>query len=646
MFDSYFLPYQQILIVVSLLFYFSSVLIFEFNSKKSLALFFLLLGTLCFKIFVITADEFINLWDEQFHALVAKNMSADLFSPKLYRDTILPYNYINWDKNYIWLHKQPFFLMQMALSVKLLGATAFAIRLPSAICFTFATFCVYKIGDNVFTKRIGFIGALFFSLNYFFNEFMVGSQPTDHNDIIFMCYIVASIWAYSEYLKERASVKWMLLIALFSSFAVLTKWLPGYIVFGIWFMFLIQQKNTFKNYRRDWFNLFKAFCVALILPAAWQIYIFSRFPLEAAQEHAFNVAHINIALDAHSGDAFFYFESLANTIGYLAYFFIIPGLILLYKYVSDKKLFICFLFAVVIVYAFFTYVATKMPGFTFFVFFVFFLGFGAIGEIIYEYLKIAKNKIKQMLFVVLVIYCSINFCKLEAFQEKHTVWKKTDGYMQFIRNQNINWYNTCNALTKEFKNEQLVVFNCPEFDYIKLMFYTDYIGYSLIPSRFEINLAKVKNYKIAILNTGQLPDYILKDTSIYKFTSSRAKTLSSDTVILKTEGNKFIRISAEGKLMVDGNEGSKIIITTFEDGRSQLSALNGKIATAKEEFGGIIVFEKDSYSIYEEFILTQAGKNKYRITTPFKENLVISPNENTFHTTRRKDKELIVEFLK
>lgn len=646
MFDSYFLPYQQILIVVSFLFYFSSVLIFEFNSKKSLALFFLLVGTLCFKIFVITADEFINLWDEQFHALVAKNMSTNLFSPKLYRDTILPYNYINWDKNYIWLHKQPFFLMQMALSVKLLGATAFAIRLPSAICFTFATFCVYKIGDNVSTKRIGFIGALFFSLNYFFNEFMVGSQPTDHNDIIFMCYIVASIWAYSEYLKERTSVKWMLLIALFSSFAVLTKWLPGYIVFGIWFMFLIQQKNTFKNYRRDWFNLFNAFSVALILPAAWQIYIFSRFPLEAAQEHAFNVAHINIALDAHSGDAFFYFESLAGTIGYLAYFFIIPGLILLYKYVKDKKLFICFLFAVLIVYAFFTYVATKMPGFTFFVFFVFFLGFGAIGEIIYEYLKIEKNKIKQMLFVVLVIYCGINFCKLETFQEKHTVWKKTDGYMQFIRNQNINWYNTCNSLTKEFKNEKLVVFNCPEFDYIKLMFYTDYIGYSLIPSRFEINLAKIKNYKIAILNTGQLPDYILKDTSIYKFTSSRAKTLSSDTVILKTEGNKFIRISAEGKLMADGTEGSKIIITTFEDGRSQLSTLNGKIATAKEELGGIIVFEKDSYSIYEEFILTQTDENKYRITTPFKENLVISPNENTFHTTRRRDMELIVEFLK
>lgn len=646
MFDSYFLPYQQILIVIAFSFYFSSVLLFEFNSKRSFSVLFLVLGTLLFKIFVITADEFINTWDEQFHALVAKNMSHELFTPKLYRDTILPYNYINWDKNYIWLHKQPFFMVQMAMAIKLLGNTAFAVRLPSAVCFAFATFCVYKIGENVFTKRIGFIGALFFSMNYFFNEFMVGTQPTDHNDLIFMCYIVASIWAFTEYLKNKTGFKWMLLIALFSSFAVLTKWLPGYIVFGIWFVFLIQQKHTFKTNRKDWFNLFKTFCLALILPMAWQIYTFARFPLEAAQEHAFNVAHISIAMDAHGGDAFFYFESLTKAIGYITSFFIIPGLILLYRYVKDKKLFICFLFAVVIVYSFFTFVATKMPGFTFFVFFIFFLGFGAIGQSLYDLFKIASNKIKQILFVAVLIYCSIVLCKFETFQENHTVWKKNDGYMQFIRSQNNNWYNTCKALTDEFKNEKLVVFNCPEFDYIKLMFYTNYIGYSLIPSRFEVNLAKIKKYKIAILDNDNLPDYIVKDSSIIKFKTVRDKILSVDTLTVKLDQGKFFKIDEQGKLKTDVTGGSKIIITTFKNGYSQLKALNGKIATAREDLGGIIVFEKDSYSIYEEFILKQLENNKYTITTPFKESLVASEKENTFHTTRHANEELIVELMK
>ncbi|MBA3679998.1 MAG: glycosyltransferase family 39 protein [Bacteroidetes bacterium] len=646
MFDSYFLPYQQILIVVSLLFYFNSVLLFEFNSKRSFSILFLLLGTLIFKIFVISADEFLNLWDEQFHALVAKNMSKEFFSPKLYPDAILPYNYTNWDKNYIWLHKQPLFLMQMALTIKLFGAKVFAMRLPSAICFTFATFCVYKIGENTLTKRIGFIGALFFSLNYFFNEFIVGAQPTDHNDIVFMCYIIASIWAYTEYLKNKATFKWMLLIALFSSFAVLTKWLPGYIVFGIWFVFLIQQKQTFKTYRQNWIDLFKTFCVALILPAVWQLYIFIRFPLEAAQEHSFNVAHINFPLDGHGGDAFFYFESLRSAIGYFAPFFILPGLILLNRYIKDKKIFICFLFAVIVVYAFFTYVATKMPGFTFFIFFIFFLGFGAIGESLYDYFKVGSSKIKQVFFIALIMYFSICLCNMESFQRVHSVWKKDDAYLQYTRKHNINWYKTCNAITKEFKNEKLVVFNCPEFDYIKLMFYTDYIGYSVMPSRFEINLAKIKNYKVAVISNGELPGYILNDTSIHKIKTINGVIRSQDTVVLKTNTNKFISISDDGKLMTHPTEGTKIIITVFEDDVAQLKDLKGKIATAREDLGGIIVFEKDSYNIYEEFIIEKTKSNKYRISTPFRENLVISPNEDFYHTTRHGDKELIVEFVK
>lgn len=644
MFNSYFLPYQQLMIVSSLLFYIGSVFVFEFSRKQTFALLFLLIATLIFKIFVITADEFINLWDEQYHALVAKNLTKNLFLPTLYPDPVLPYNYTDWISNYIWVHKQPCFLIQMALSIKLFGTTAFAIRFPSVLCFTFATFCIYKIGENTLTTRIGFIGAFLFSLNYFFNEMLVGAEPTDHNDIVFMCYITASVWAFTEYLKTKV-FKWMFWIAIFASFAVLTKWLPGYIVFGIWLIFLLQQKNTFSQGKKEWFDLIKTFLLSAILPAAWQIYIYTRFPLEAANEHAFNVRHITEPLDGHGGDSYFHLEALKRIIGYYSPFFVLAGVLFLQKYFKEKKMFIPFIFAVTVVYVFFTYVSTKMLGFTFIVFFIFFLGFGAIGENVYEYLKISKNIFRRILFCAALAYCGLGICDLETFQKGHTLWIKKEFGLRNFRDHNINWYNTCKEINKDLKDGKYVVFNCDNIDFIKLMFYTDHIGYSIIPDYFQINLAKVKNYKIAIIDNGKLPKYIMNDKSIVKITNVRDKVVSCDTVKLKLDKNRFLSAPESGKLVID-SIGNSFIITTFANGSTQLKTFDGKIATSRMDYGGMIVFEHKVYEIYEQFILHKKENNKYRIGTLFGENLKIIEHEKCFFTTRDPNKELIVEIIK
>jgi 4-amino-4-deoxy-L-arabinose transferase-like glycosyltransferase len=78
-------------------------------------------------------DHFLILWDEQYHALVAKNMLKNPFKPTLYPVELLDYDYRNWSANYIWLHKQPLFLWQIALSLKIFGTTELAVRLPSIL---------------------------------------------------------------------------------------------------------------------------------------------------------------------------------------------------------------------------------------------------------------------------------------------------------------------------------------------------------------------------------------------------------------------------------------------------------------------------------------------------------------------------------
>src|SRR5437016_2816679 len=56
----------------------------------------LVLGSLLLNIFAIHLDPFLNSWDERFHALVAKNLSAHPFQPMLYANPVLPFDYKNW----------------------------------------------------------------------------------------------------------------------------------------------------------------------------------------------------------------------------------------------------------------------------------------------------------------------------------------------------------------------------------------------------------------------------------------------------------------------------------------------------------------------------------------------------------------------
>jgi len=71
-----------------------------------MALFFIVLSGFLF--FVYTAsDFFLHVWDERYHALVAKNLTKHPFFPTLYDKPILPFDYKSWVGNHIWLHKQP-----------------------------------------------------------------------------------------------------------------------------------------------------------------------------------------------------------------------------------------------------------------------------------------------------------------------------------------------------------------------------------------------------------------------------------------------------------------------------------------------------------------------------------------------------------
>lgn len=85
-------------------------------------------------------DPFLHMWDESFHALVAKNAADNLLAPHLLNSPNYGYQPLLWVNNYIWLHKPPLTIWQMALSIDFFGQNLFAVRFPFVLAFSATTF--------------------------------------------------------------------------------------------------------------------------------------------------------------------------------------------------------------------------------------------------------------------------------------------------------------------------------------------------------------------------------------------------------------------------------------------------------------------------------------------------------------------------
>jgi 4-amino-4-deoxy-L-arabinose transferase len=473
----------------------------------------LFLGSFLLGLFYIDLDPFFNLWDEQFHALVAKNMATDLLTPKLYNNPSLPLNYKYWTANEVWLHKQPLFLWQMALSIKVFGTTTFAVRLPSVIMHSLLPILIYKIGEVVFNHRAGFYGALIFAVSSYPLELMIGKYATDHNDIAFLFYTTASFWAWFEYQKE-SKWYWLILIGIFSGCAVLVKWLMGLIVFIIWGIVKLSTEKKKLLVTKSYVPIFISFVVSCILFIPWQIYSFSQFPIEAAHEFSYNSKHLFEVIEGHGGSWSFHFtEGVKKLYGdsYIILFVVIVAVILSIIKSKNKKYRVFFTSLIFIVYLFFSLVASKMVSYPIIVFPIICL---FIGFLIYYLSSQLKNTplkpVASSILLFLFCYSAFDF---KALHHNHIKNRKQDELNlvgEFLELKMIE------TLDYHLHKEDYVLFNnsITPYGHIATMFFTLYESYSFIPSEEQIKLLKNKNIKIACLKTINLPSYVIDDKAI------------------------------------------------------------------------------------------------------------------------------------
>lgn len=461
------------------------------------ALCLIIAGGALLRYYMITLDHFLNEWDERYHALVAKNMLHHWLKPTLFEKPILAYNYQDWYSNHIWLHKQPLFLWQMMLSMKVFGINEVAIRVPDLLLGTLLIAVIYDMGRQVFSKEAGLIAAMLYSAYGPLLELSSGFGNTDHNDVIFCCYVTLSLYCWIRY-EKKGAIQYIILMGICCGLAVLTKWLTGLVAFaGLGFYHLFVTRDFFSRRTIGPFLLSVLVCAAVFVP--WQIYILQHYPLEARFEYRYNSLHFSQVLEGKAAPWWFHLGLLRNHYKGLQWLMPFACIIVLThyrKYAVASGL----LFIVVLVYAFFSVAATKMFSFTLMVapLNILFIAFvlQRILDWLGRYDKIYLPAGAVLLFLVLL-------------------WVFDYNRVYIVHTAQGNWADKyrSHALAQRAVFDQIrkgtapntVLLSDKAWDNISAMFYTDRISYSAVtPESFDV--LRTKKVPLVFMDDS-LPDF-------------------------------------------------------------------------------------------------------------------------------------------
>lgn len=519
---SYFTIAQIVPLLIGGILILISLYCFYFREHKVWGIFFLLLGGLTLRIFTAILNSHLHLWDEQFHAIVAKNMIENPFNPMLYKSPVFPYDKFSWVGGHIWLHKQPLFLWQMAISMKIFGVNTLALRLPSIIMSTLVILIIYRIGTITLTKQAGYFAAFIFATSSFVLQISSGAIHTDHNDVAFLFYISASIWAWTEYeiSSEKRKKVFLVLIGIFSGSAILVKWLTGLLVFSGWGIAILLNKHRRKSFS-EYLNLLISFSIAIIIFLPWQIYILIKFPEISRYEFALNTRHFFEVIEGHGG-TFWHHINLSNELYGINKFFLILTVLFFIWSLKNKTFRYSFATFIFIVYLFFSVAASKMVAFTWCISFLIYLSIGNLIDRSLKYLVIKPKNDKFKLLTnsfQLTLLLTIAFFNLdiERLQEKYTIWNKDDNSHFAIRLKTTPIIKKLPKIVPDL--HKYAVFNTNPDDNVQVMFFTDAIAaYSFVPNESDYLRLNSEEIKLAIFDNGDLPIYLREDPEVIKIT--------------------------------------------------------------------------------------------------------------------------------
>lgn len=500
--------FQLSWIICALAFGIMSIILF-LRGKQGYSLLFLFMAGLILRVVTATLDPFLWTWDEQYHALVAKNMMVNPFKPVLISNPALDYDFRNWTGNHIWLHKQPLFLWQIALCFKIFGTSEFVLRLPTVIMMSLMILLIYRIGKITTTPAIAWYGAFIYAFSFYFIQFVSGYKFTDHNDSAFIFYVTLSIWGWIEFI-HTGNRRWLLFIGLFAGMAILNKWLPGLLIYSGWSVAILLHSS-----KSAWFSEFKkmgiSLLVTLMVALPWQLFILYSYPTESMYEYRYNSRHFFEKLEGHDETWYYHFSMLPEQYGgWMVWFLILPGLYLLFKAMRNKFCKVGLLTCLIITYLFFTLAATKAPMFCTIISPVLFLALGTILDkgmsMLREFIPARVSSLTIAIFLGILAFGILNINQIDEWHSSKLPYWKT---------KNINAIIDKQAALK-LPSKDWVIFNCGEKNAIMVMFYSGATAYGYYPSPGQYRILKSKGIQLATFSDEHIPEYLKQDPEVLK----------------------------------------------------------------------------------------------------------------------------------
>ena len=479
-------------------------ILFYLNGDKKIALLLLIGGGVLLRIHFSLMANYLYDWDERFHALVAKNFSKHWLIPTLIDKPFLPYDPTRWSEAHVWLHKQPLFLWQMALSIKLFGTNILAVRLPSLIMSSIMIPVIYRMGKEVYSERVGFIAAFMLSCYEPVLELNSGLACADHNDMAFLFYITLSIYCWVCFEKKQQA-KYLYMMGFFSGMAILNKWLAGLMVFssfGFYHLFFLHDFFT----RKTVIDFSKSIVVCLLTFLPWQLYIHYRFPVEANFESSYNSLHFLKALEGHQGDAGYYIDLLKNQYKHLE-IFIALGISISLVMFNRYRIALSLMLTMVLVYIFFSAAGTKMPNFVIIVapINILFIAFSADAIIGLMRKWVKAGVVLQLGLFTGIFYLMIDPSSINEMHYEKSNWRGISRSNKEIR---VNQYKKLDkVMTKD-----VVIVNFAENDNIDCMFYIDNTCYPEI-SHEQYMLLKRSGHRVYFAS-DTIPEYAKADSTV------------------------------------------------------------------------------------------------------------------------------------
>jgi len=455
-------------------------------------------------LFAITQFNFLFYWDEMFHALVAKNLSLDPSVPRLFNPSCVDPE-ISWAATDVWLHKQPLFLYQMATAIKLFGVNAISARIPSLLMMTLAGMIAYRMGSQIFNRMVGLIASTIFCFSLHKLELLFGVQNTDHNDIAFIFYVTASFWALVEY--RVSGKRWALLgIILFAAFAVLTKWLLGFLVYYAWGLLILIDYRSIPKFLGQLRTVLGSFLLSVILVAPWQLYVHWRFPEVASHELSEIGRHFSEVVEGHGGEWNYHLLLSMKHYG-MHYYLVALAPFIAYFSAGRKKLFLVLTVSVVTVYVFYSIAATKMISFTYVVvILICLLLAGAIENLhrsVMHFHPKSKHLTNTLLIATLLVLC---------FQVLNPI------ELEMKMNPRLSNFHFVHKGITQKKVKRLhhdidrasVLFNTGWAENIPAMFYNQNLpAYTGLPDFERLLDPPCEERQVLIFDDGELPEKVL-----------------------------------------------------------------------------------------------------------------------------------------